>query len=94
MKDLLHGEGDRALEQGGCGFSFPGDIEDLPGRLPVQPGVGGSAGGLDSMISGGPFQLLQFCDSVINMDAFQPVSYSLKFCIPEFLSSADSNLFN
>jgi len=27
--------------QGGCGFFFPGDIQDLPGCLPVQPAVGG-----------------------------------------------------
>jgi len=35
-------KGDRALEQvaqGGSGFSFSGDIEDLSGRLPVQPAV-------------------------------------------------------
>ena len=33
-----------ALEQaakGGCGFSLSGDIQDLPGHLPVQPAVGG-----------------------------------------------------
>jgi len=32
-----------ALEQaarGRCGFSFSGDIQDLPGCLPVQPDVG------------------------------------------------------
>jgi len=40
------------LEQaarGGCGVSFSGDIQDPPGRSPVQPTVGNpaSAGGLD-----------------------------------------------
>jgi len=35
--------------QGGCGFSFSGDIQDPPGQGPVQPAVGdpASAGGLD-----------------------------------------------
>jgi len=41
-----------ALEQaarGGCGVSFSGNIQDLPGQGPVQPAVGdpASAGGLD-----------------------------------------------
>jgi len=41
-----------ALEQaaqGAWGFSFSGDIQDPPGRGPVQPAVGdpASAGGLD-----------------------------------------------
>jgi len=45
-------EGDGALEQaaqGGCGVSFCGDIQDLPGQGPVQPAVGDPAlaGGLD-----------------------------------------------
>ena len=43
---------DGALEQaaqGGCGVSFSGDTQDLPGEGPVQPAVGdpASAGGLD-----------------------------------------------
>jgi len=43
VKELLHSEGHRALEQaaqGGCGFSLSGDIQDPPGCLPVQPAVG------------------------------------------------------
>ena len=45
-------EGDGALEQaaqGGCGVSFSGDIQDLPGQGPLQPTVGDPtlAGGLD-----------------------------------------------
>ena len=34
---------------GGCGVSFSGDIQDLPGQGPVQPAVGdpAKAGGLD-----------------------------------------------
>jgi len=42
-EELLPSEGNRALEQvaqGGCGFSFSGDIKDLPGRGPVQPALG------------------------------------------------------
>jgi len=51
-EELLHSEGDRALEQaaqGRCGVSFSGDIRDPPGCGPVQPAVGdpASAGGLD-----------------------------------------------
>ena len=48
----MKGKHDGALEQaaqGGCGVSFSGDIQDPPGRGPVQPAVGdpASAGGLD-----------------------------------------------
>ena len=72
-KELLHTEGDRALEQaaqGDCGFSFSGDIQDLPWHLPVQPAVWSLlCRGLDSMISGDPSNhynsvILWFCDSV------------------------------
>jgi len=51
-EEFLPSEGDGALEhaaQGGCGVSFSGDIQDLPGQGPMQPTVGdpASAGGLD-----------------------------------------------
>ena len=51
-EELLPSEGDGALAQaaqGGCGVSFSGDIQDLPGQGPVQPAVGDPAwaGGLD-----------------------------------------------
>jgi len=59
----------RALEQaaqGGCGVSFSGDIQDLPGQGPVEPAVGdpASAGGLDQMTHRGAFQPRTFCGSV------------------------------
>ena len=43
-KELLHIEGDGALEQaaqGGCGFNFSGDIQDPRGHPPVWPVVEG-----------------------------------------------------
>jgi len=51
-EELLHSEGDEALEQsaqGGCEVSFSGDVQDPPGQGPVQPTVDdpASAGGLD-----------------------------------------------
>jgi len=51
-EEFLPSEDDGALEQaarGGCGVSFSGDIQDLPGQGPLQPTVGNpaSAGGLD-----------------------------------------------
>jgi len=60
-EELLHSEGDGALEQvpqRSCGVSFSGDIQDPPGRGPVQPALGDPAlaGGLDYMIHSGPFQ--------------------------------------
>ena len=69
-KELLSFQGDGALEQAaqrGCGVSFAGDIENPPGRGPVQLDLGdpASARGLDWMIHRGPFQPLTLCDSVI-----------------------------
>jgi len=45
--------------------SFSGDIQDLPGRGPMQPAVGdpASAGGLDWMTHRGPFQPPAFCEA-------------------------------
>ena len=70
VSELLWSTPDRALEQvaqGGCGVFFSGDIQDPPGRGPVQPAVGdpASAGGLDWVTHRGPSQPLTFCDSVI-----------------------------
>jgi len=68
-KNFFALEGDGALEQvaqRGCGVSFSGDVQNPPGQGPVPPAVGDPAlaGGLDQMIPRGPFQPLQFCDSV------------------------------
>ena len=45
-EELLPSEGDGALAQaaqGGCGVSFSGDIQALPGRGAVQPALGDPA---------------------------------------------------
>jgi len=60
-EELLPSEGDGALAQaaqGGCGVSFSGDIQDPPGRGPMQPAVGDPAlaGGLGWVTHRGPFQ--------------------------------------
>ena len=70
-EELLHFEGDGALEQaaqGGCGVSFSGDNQAPPGRGAVQPALGdpASAGvGLDDpQRSLSTPTMLRFCDSV------------------------------
>ena len=69
-EEFLFCKGDRALEQAfhrGGGVVFSENTQNLPGHFPAvsytEPAF---SRGLDSMISRGPFQPLQFCDSVIN----------------------------
>lgn len=47
-----------AATHGDCGASLSGDIPNAPGPVPVSPALDDPAlaGGLDWMISGGPFQ--------------------------------------
>ena len=54
--------------QKGCGVSFSGDIQILPGCISVQPALGdpASAGVLNYVIPSGLFQPLLFFDSVID----------------------------
>lgn len=53
-----------------CRGFFYGDTRDPYGRLPVWPAVRNLwSRGLDSMISSGPSQPLQLCDSVISAHA-------------------------
>ena len=71
-EELLPSEGDGVLEQpaqGGCGFSFSGDIQDPPGQGPAEPALGDPAlaGGVDWMTHRGPFQPRTFCDSVFTI---------------------------
>jgi len=43
VKERLQNKVDGVLEQaaqGGCGITFSGDIQNPPGRLPLQPAVG------------------------------------------------------
>ena len=69
-EEFLHSEGDGALEQaaqGGCGVSFSGDIQHLPGQGPLQPTVGDPASGrgfgLDDPQRSLPTRtILWFCD--------------------------------
>ena len=61
-------KGGRALEQTAqrsCGVYFSGSIQNPPGHGPVSPalGVPAQAGGLDMMISRGPFQPLPLWDA-------------------------------
>ena len=65
--------------------SFSGDIQDLPGRGPMQPAVGdpASVGELGWMIPRGPFQRLPFCDSLprVYFFSFLAVSFSSNNCL-------------
>ena len=73
-EELLHSEGDGALEQVAqrdCGFCFSGDIQNPPGWGPVQPRLGDPAlagGGRTRWspeVPSNPYHsvILWFCDS-------------------------------
>lgn len=66
-KQELYSESDRSLEeaaQGGCRVSFDGGIWDPIGCLRVQPAARNCFSRGLTLIPGGPFQPLQFWDSV------------------------------
>jgi len=88
-EELLPSEGDGALAQvaqGGCGVSFSGNIQDLPGHGPVQPALGDPAwaGELDWVTHRGPFQPLPCWDSVISCESplfeFKTITYHNRPC--------------
>lgn len=68
-KKILYCEADRASAQAsqpGCRFSIPGDIQNLPGCLPVSPAVGNllwQGAGLGYPQRSPPTHV--FCDSLI-----------------------------
>jgi len=72
-EELLHSEGDRALEQAaqrGCGVSFSGDIQDPPGRGPVPPALGDPALAegwtrWSPEVPSNPYHSVILCDSVM-----------------------------
>ena len=83
-EELLPCEGDGALEQaaqGGCGVSFSGDIQDLPGQGPVQPTVGDPALAVGARLNDPQRSLpvrniLWFCD-YLSYNSFLKSSWSL-----------------
>lgn len=85
---------ERAALKRSCGVSFFGDAQNLPGCDPVQHAVcdPATAGGLEQMVSGGPFQPPPFRDFVYDKIKIRQISLKAVFQDCNFSSESPSSL--